>query len=209
MKFLAFCFLLLSTLSFADQYIAGVQRVTFRTGPGTDNKIIKMLPTDERVTLIEEGETWSKVKDQEGEEGYVLTRFLSKEVPAIIKFNYIKRKYEALKEKHEGLTSKSSETKSELSQVEEKLQTAQDELKKMQNEYEQLKAGSADYIGLKSRFEKVTSELESKTQRVKNLESKVNVYYIKWFLAAGGVLLLGWLIGLISRKKRNYPTLRL
>lgn len=193
----------------ASQYISGVQRITFRTGPGTDNKIIKMLASDSEIQLIEEGETWSKIKDSEGVEGYVLNRFISNEVPASVKLDYIKKQYDKLKDKKKTATEQSDELEKKLKEANKELAQIREELEKTQNEFQELKDGSTNYIELKNKYDQATLSLESKTKRVLELESQINLYYIKWFLAGGGVLLLGWIIGLISRKKKNYSSLKL
>lgn len=203
-------FVVLSANIYAKtQYISGVQKVTFRTGPGTDNKIIKMLATDGKVTLLEAGETWSKVKDGEGNEGYVLNRFLTVEVPAINKFNYIKRKHDKLLDKQKSVVAENKTLKEVVAELKTKITNLEKNLTDTNSSFEELKTGSADYIGLKNKFEKTTKKLEGKTKRVSELEGQINVHYIKWFLAGGGVLLLGWIIGLISRKKKSYSGLRL
>lgn len=190
-------------------YISGIQKVTFRTGPGTDNKIIKMLATDEKITTLEVGETWTKVKDSENREGYVLNRFVTEEVPGILKFNHIKKKYDKLKEKKSSLKSENKLLTQQISKLNNELKTVKATLSTTEESFEQLTIGSADYIGLKKKYDQTLKNYEDKKERVVQLESQINMYYIKWFLAGGGVLILGWLIGLISRKKKNYSTLRL
>lgn len=192
-----------------SQYISGVQKVTFRTGPGTDNKIIKMLPTNEKITVLENGETWTKVKDSEGNEGYVLNRFITTEVPGIIKFNYIKKKHDKLKEKQTIVLEENKMLKEQITKLNADLKATQETLATTEKSFEELKSGSANYIGLKKKYDQTVKNFESKNDRVVALESQINMYYIKWFLAGGGVLMIGWLIGLISRKKKSYSTLRL
>ena len=63
MRIAALVLVLISANVFAAKsYISGVQKVTFRSGPGKTNKIIKMIESDAAVTVLEEGEEWTKVK---------------------------------------------------------------------------------------------------------------------------------------------------
>ena len=62
-------------------------------------------------------------------------------------------------------------------------------------------------LKLKKKYEKTEELLNSQTSKVKELQTKVSTYYIFWFLAGGGVLFLGWLIGLFSRKKKRSGSL--
>ncbi len=48
-----------------------VEGLNMRKGPGTDTVVIKRLPLDSRLTLLEEGEGWYRVRDSEGDEGWV------------------------------------------------------------------------------------------------------------------------------------------
>lgn len=190
-------------------YISGVQKVTFRTGPGTDNKVLKMLETDSKVNLVEPGETWSKVEAQGGQEGYILNRFLTKEVPFVLKYKWQKAKFDKLKESTEKIKKQKSELAKQVAVLKSKLEIATQDLGSTKALYSELQVGSADYIGLKAKFESTTKSLNKQNIKVNSLESKISIYYIKWFLAGSGVLFLGWLIGLISRKKKSYSGLSL
>ncbi len=212
MKYILFiCILSVASISAIAQnrYVDGIQKVTFRTGPGTDNKIIKMVETNQKLTLIEEGEKWSKVKDSDGDEGYILNRFLTKDVPATLKYEYQKNQNKKLTEKNDELNATINKLKLELAASQTELTTTKTNLDKTQSNFTELKEGASDYIGLKERYDNTVIELEKQTERVSQLEAQVNTYYIKWFLAGGGVLFLGWLIGLISRKKKYQSGIRL
>ncbi|MFT6633626.1 MAG: SH3 domain protein [Bacteriovoracaceae bacterium] len=193
----------------ATNYITGVQKVTFRTGPGTDNKIIRMLETDSKVETMEVGETWTKVKDANGDEGFVLSRFLVKDTPYKFRYEWLKNQHEKLKEKYAEVSKRNGEYDKELTGLKTELDTAKGELSSTAQSYTELKEGSTDFIGLKKKYDSTLKNLNAQTAKVEDLESKISIYYIKWFLAGGGVLFLGWLIGLMSRKKKSYSGLSL
>lgn len=204
-KIVLFCLVLSASHVFAQKnYIKGIQKVTFRKEAGKTQKIIKMLPTESPVTIIEAGEEWTKVKDSEGVEGYVLNRFLTKDVPFSLKYKWLKGRYDKEKEKSAQLAQDLKELKTELSGTKASLKETETSLKQTSDSFEDLKSGSADYLNLKKKFERTEQLLLSQTAKVKELESKVSTIYIFWFLAGGGVLFVGWLIGLISRKKKKY-----
>lgn len=208
MKTLLAIVLLLSANAYAERnYISGVQKITFRTGPGTDNKIIKMLETHTKVELVEAKETWSKIKDADGNEGYVLNRFLTKDVPYTLRYKWLKSKHDKLQESFDKKKISYNELKTKLAETETKLKEVAETLAKVQAEYTSLKEGSADYIGLKAKYDETVKSLTEQSAKVEKLESSISVYYIKWFLAGSGVLFLGWVIGLFSRKKKSYSGL--
>ena len=192
-----------------SRYVDGLQKVTFRTGPGTDNKIIRMIETNEKVTLIEAGEKWTKVRDSEGNEGYILNRFVTNETPYIYRYQYQKSVNEKLKEKEESLSAQVKDLRAELAQIKSELSTTKENLQSTEQNFTQLQEGASDYIGLKKKYDSTVSQLKKAKERTEKLEEQVNTHYIKWFLAGGSVLFVGWLIGLISRKKKYSSSIRL
>ncbi len=193
----------------AKNYIVGTQKVTFRTGPGTDNKIIKMLVSDDTVTVLEVGETWTKVTNTDGAEGYVLNRFLTKDVPVALKYKWLRGQFEKQKNTIEALKTTKKELALKTKGLETQLSNTSTALDETKKELDELKVGSADYIGLKTKYDTTVKTLSSQTNKVETLESQISIYYIKWFLAGSGVLVLGWLLGLMSRKKKSYSGISL
>lgn len=193
-----------ATVYAETQYVAGVQKITFRTGPGIENKIIKMLETEEAVTVLEAGEEWTKIRDSEGNEGYVLSRFLDTETPYSLRFKWLKSNYDKLKEKEETVGEEKKHINQELKTIKEELESTKKTLAQTETKFEELKTGSTQYIQLKSQFEKSQEALEMQTKKIKVLEGQLSTHYIMWFLAGAGVLFLGWLIGLATRKRKSY-----
>ena len=91
------------------------------------------------------------------------------------------------------------------------LSDAKKKLEKIRNDYESLKAESAEFLALKSNFEKVSKQLTEQTQKATELEEQVSnlevSYYIKWFLAGSGVLFVGFILGFSTKRKRRQPSL--
>jgi SH3 domain protein len=204
-KLIILCVLFLSTVAFGQRsYVSSLQKVTFRTGPGTDNKIIRMIMSDEKINIVEAGEVWTKITDKSGTEGFVLNRFISKETPSSVKYTWLKSKFDKLEVKNKKMSTILKDMKVELKSSQSSLVNSEASLKEVNGSYEELKVGSAEFLTLKKKYDQAIYKLKLKTDKVKDLESTVNTHYIKWFLAGGGVLLLGWLIGLISRKKKGY-----
>ncbi len=202
--FIALGMLLASNL-WAKEYISGLQRVTFRVGPGTDNKIISMLGSDEGVKVLARGEQWSKVENKEGRVGYVMTRFLTKEVPYNLRFNWLLGQHKKLKEElaqvkdqNQSLSKEFSNTKRELASTKSNLETAE-------SSFQELKDGSSEYLTLKEKYDQSKASLTTLSNKVAVLQEKLSLYYFTWFLAGAGILLLGWMIGYFSKKrKRGY-----
>lgn len=189
--------------AYAKHYITGAQKVTFRIGPGTENKIISMLEADARVTLLEEGETWSKVKSKEGKEGFVMKRFLTTEIPYSVKYSWLVGQHNKLKAELAEIKAAKTSLDENLGQAKRELASTKQNLEATSSEYNELKTGSAEYLELKGKYEETTARLSGANHEMALLKEKLSLYYFTWFLAGAGVLLLGWLIGFFSKKKKR------
>jgi SH3 domain protein len=109
-------------------------------------------------------------------------------------------KYDDLKEKYNQLESKKKVIDANLSQ------NSQD-LNELNNAYETLKKESADFLKLKNRHQQVTADLEAEKNRSakldeENMQMKRN-RIIQWVWTGGGIMLLGFFLGLFSSSRRK------
>lgn len=195
----------------ADMYVSDSFKITLRTGPSTDNKIISMLSSGQKVELLEGGEEWTHVRiaggQMNGQEGWVLSRFLMSRVPWENQTEYLVRENGRLKEKVPLLNEKVKELNHQLREVTTTLKQqtkAHDQLKKTHTE---LQEGSAEYLKLKETYEVTNSALKQAQQNVTQLseenKSLKSMLVIKWFLTGALVLLFGLMIGLVIGQKQK------
>jgi SH3 domain protein len=89
--------------------------------------------------------------------------------------------------------------------------TNQQQLAKIQDDYDALKAEAAEFLTLKTNYERAASELAEQTEKAKQLEEQLSSLemntYIKWFLAGSGVLIIGFIIGFSTKRQRRRPAL--
>jgi SH3 domain protein len=184
-------------------YITNLQRVTLRSGPSTDNKIINMVFSGDKLQLIKRGPEWSQVKaNSTGQIGWVLNRFLTQEVPKEIILQRVTKRRDILAESNKKLKAELKETKEKLALTQTTLTEKEKLLSESQTKYAELEKGSAQYLTLKENFEKSSALLGKMGAQNQKLKSEMNQKYIYWFLGGAGVLLIGFLIGMTSRKKR-------
>ena len=194
-----------------NMYVTDVLRLTLRTGQSTEHKIIAVIESGQRVEILESGEEWSSVRLADGKEGWVLSRYLTPRETFNIK---LKR----LEDKHKNLMAQSAsllEENTKLNSENKKLKTASGQnekaLNKIQRDFESLKSESAEFIKLKTKYEKTSKELNNKSQRLAEVEeqiSRLQLYHaIKWFLVGAGVLLLGFIIGFSTKRQRRRSSL--
>ena len=93
--------ILISTLpaQAESMYVTDVLKVTLRTGPSTDNKIIKMVESGQKIAVIEPGQEWSLVRLDDGNEGWILNRYMISDETNKIKLVKLESKHSKLKAK--------------------------------------------------------------------------------------------------------------
>ena len=179
--------------SFAeDIYVSGVTKITMRTGAGVENKIIDILTTGDKLELLEYKRDWSLVKTDQGKTGWVLSRFLTQEVPDL----YI---VENLKKDNEDLILKLGTVEAENKVLAEKNKTF-DEIKE---KYDKLKQESAEFLKLEADYNKIREQFAAKKEQIEMLEKNLDKEQKLWFLTGAGVFVFGLLLGLVTRKKKR------
>ena len=188
-------------------YIHEILKITLRTGPGTDHKILSMIESGQSVNVIEQGEEWSKVSISSGKEGWVLNRFLTNNIPTAMQLRELKNEHEKLTEKYQALVEKNDVYKTENANLEAELSDLKNQFESMSKTYETLKKGSTDFFNLKSNYEKSAKQLEEQTNTMEILKEKLKQKYLSFFAFGAGVLLLGIIIGVIFKSGRKQSSL--
>ncbi|NOY13410.1 MAG: TIGR04211 family SH3 domain-containing protein, partial [Deltaproteobacteria bacterium] len=99
-------------------------------------------------------------------------------------------------------------SQSEIEQLTNDLKQTRQQLAKVRHDYEQLQKRSENVINLTTERDQLREENARTINELTVLREENKGFHrsnmIQWFLAGGGVFLIGWLIGKISRKKRGY-----
>jgi len=200
------------------RYVSDQLVITLRQGKGTDYKILKTLKTGTPVQVLEDGDTYLKVRTADGTEGYVLTQYISNDPPKALLVNELKRDNIELKNTKDNLQSQLEEAQAkyvrEFSQLNKKaaavsqdLQQAQEREAVITEKYNTLVTESENIVQTtkeRDELRKANTKLQAEVKELRAENKKISdSRMIKWFLAGGGVFLLGWLIGKISRKRRS------
>jgi len=192
-------------------YVTDVLKLTLRSGPSTEHKILAVVESGQQIELLEPGEDWSLVRIASGKEGYVLTRYLMPDPTHNVRLEQLQTKHKALMLQAATLLEENTSLKKEDRQLKSTLGSNDKTLKKLRVDYEKLKAGSAEYIELKEKYKTASGQLAEQTKRAETLDEELRSIeinqYIKWFLAGSGVLLVGFIVGFSARKGRRRPSL--
>lgn len=197
-------------------YVSDQLVVTLRRGNSTEYKILKTLRTGTSMEVLErtEGDNYVKVRLENGEEGYVLGQYLTAETPKTIIISRLENQLGKIREQLAQAKAKLAESSQEegaltgsISELNQALANTKEELRAVTEKYNTLRKDSAEVVAitnerdlLKETNEKLAAEVQSLTAENSDL---LRTGAIRWFLAGGGVLFLGWLIGKASRKKMS------
>jgi SH3 domain protein len=197
-------------------YVSDQLVVTLRRGNSTEYKILKTLRTGTPMEVLErtEGDNYVKVRLENGEEGYVLGQYLTAETPKTIIISRLENQLGKIREQLAQAKAKLAESSQEegaltgsISELNRALANTKEELRAVTEKYNTLRKDSAEVVAitnerdlLKETNEKLAAEVQALTAENSDL---LRTGAIRWFLAGGGVLFLGWLIGKASRKKMS------
>jgi SH3 domain protein len=206
------CLVLFSTPVLAEnKYISDTVKVTMRTGPGNDRKIISLLSIGTKVEVVQPGDEWTLVRLDNAKEGWVINRFLTDKIPSDIELKILKSKYEALRASASEMQEKNSLLKAENEKLTTEFAESRKKLQNTTNNYEALKTESKEFLELQSKFKAASSKLAEQTKKAEKFEDELTKLLwnqnIKWFLSGAGVLILGFIIGFSAKRQRRRSSL--
>lgn len=209
LSFMPISSLLLPTIeaSAASRYVKPSAEVVVRRGAGNEYKIIGMVKDGDAVELLNEGDSHALVRLADGKEGWMLKRFLSVEPPLSTIVESLRVENEKLKQAEMEKNRQFEEVSESLARTESHLQSTLSERDQILADYQSLQADTADVVKIKEDMLRTKEENEVLVQEMASLEVENNTLNkdksINWFLAGGGVLLVGMSIGRLSGKSRK------
>lgn len=204
---------MLSATSWAENvYVSENIRLTVRMEPGNDKKIVSILTSGDQVNVLQSGNEWTKIRIADDKEGWVLSRFLSTQIPSSLALKELEKKYADLVAQS-GMPQGDARR---LQEENEKLIAAQQncsqEFQSLNDSYQALQKDSQEVVKLRADYKGALSKVSEQGKKLELLEAEVGKatfdQNFKWFLAGGGMLLAGFLIGVITRRKRSYSLIR-
>ncbi len=197
----------ISSGALAAYYVAPRSEVPVRRGPGNEYKIIAIIKDGTKVELLEEGGKWAKVLLKNGKEGWILRRYLTTKKPLTKIVTAQQQQIQLLNSEKNKLIANLDEAQKKYKQCQEELKTCIDERNAIQKDYQALVTDASNVVELRKALTETTTELNKLKQDFTTLEQEnlhlKNNERIKWFLAGGGVLLIGWVLGMIMAKSRQ------
>jgi SH3 domain protein len=226
-----FALVLLTSYSIAlpaaaeTRYVGDQLIITMRQGKSTKHKIIKTLKTGTPLEVLEEDESYFKVRTSDGVVGYVLRQYVSSSPPKTQRIEELEILNSSLQKKISTLENAKGDLEMQLKTIQENYQqefsgltTKSSDLEQnleqalinerfMAEKYDTLLSQTENVVEIAAERDKLSQQNTKLAAEVKTLLKKNDTLsdsrMIKWFLAGGGVFFFGWLIGKISRKKRS------
>jgi len=193
-------------------YVSDILKLTVRAGKGQDYKIISVIQSGQTVDVLQPEDKWALVRLNDGKEGWVLTRYLTRKITNNVKLQWLQKKHKTLTVQAATLLEENTKLKKKKKELDFMLNKADKSVEELNKSYDTLKTESADYIKLKSKHTKAASQLAEYAEKSELLEKELTKLEfkrtIRWFLAGAGVLLLGFLIGFGTKRQRRRTTLR-
>ncbi len=159
-------------------YVGDEIKLTLRSGPGTDRKILEIVSTGAKMDILEDGEEWVHVRLSNGKEGWVLKRYLSKAKPSRLILEELQRKHSRLSTTSDELTQSNEDLKAANSKIQASLQEKTKALEDLTRSYDDLK-----------------QDADASTFQMRK--------YLIFFFSGAGILFIGILLGLVMKRQRR------
>jgi len=194
-----------------SMYVSEIIEITLRTGPGIDHKVIAMIKSGEILKILEPGTEWTHVRLASEKEGYVLSRFLTTKKPNEMLLRELKDKYQVLENKADRLREENKKQQEENRSLQSEFEQKEQLLGRVTESYEKLRKESAEFLNLRSNYKNISSNLNEQAQRADQMEEALTKLQkrqiFRWVLAGAGILLVGFLIGMSSKRQRRRSSL--
>jgi SH3 domain protein len=211
------CLLLtVTTASGETKYVTDVFEVMIRTGPNLTNKILAMPKSGTPIEILESPDEqriddWVKVRFGDDKEGWMLSQFLIPGPPKKDVIARLESDNRTLKQRAKTLAEENVQLKKERKELGTALTQQTTEGTTLKDSYETLKRESKDFLALKAAYDKASQELKTKTKQVGELQQDVeglrNSQTLRWFVAGASIILVGFIIGYVSRRPKRRSSL--
>ncbi len=191
----------------AQWHVKPSSEVPIRRGQGTEYKIVTVVTSGTRVSLVGVDGDWANVQLANGKEGWILKRYLSDQQP-------LQDQILGLEQNKKQLADDLVETDAHLtellqvhSQTEQDLTVCVSERTTVNDDYQRLQQETADVVQTKSKLTATEKQLGTMSGRLNDLQLEntelQKTTSLIWFLAGAGVLFTGLLIGFLFGKRNK------
>jgi len=210
---IAFVFLCIPSTALAKYlYVIPTAEIAVRSGKGNEYRVVAVIINGSRVQLLKEDGDWAMIRTSNNKKGWMPKRYLSASPPMKDVVASLQVERNQLKKQTTKISEQLDEASKARNQYEQELKACILDRDQFRKSYDSLKEDAAGVLN----FKKALSETAEELQEIKhkyNIAEQENEHLrdnsrIKWFLAGGGILIVGWIIGLITtRGRKRRPSL--
>jgi SH3 domain protein len=190
------------------RYVTDSIRMDTRRGPSNQHRIVRMVPTGTQLTVLEDRDGWSRVRlpGESGEEAWILTRFLRDDPPPRQELADARKRIAAFDEEQRVTVEELAQTRTALESLQVERDQLASEFESTHAELEDIKRTAATAVTIRDENRSLKTELASLRQSHESLTREFQLMRASrerdWFIAGGGVLFAGIVLGLVIPKIR-------
>jgi len=213
---------LLATAGLAQaetRYVTDQLEATLRTGESLTHRIIRMVESGTALEVLGTNAKsgYSRVRTEDGREGFILTRQLMDEAPPRERVIQLEAKLKELQQAPDQLSAKLAALQDEYSTLERNHAKLESVKRDLEAELIAVKRAAADPLAIAEERNALRKQVVDLTRQVEELKAQnaeaSNDQAQRWFMIGGGVAFGGLLLGLIlphlrlRRQRSSWSTL--
>ena len=219
-KFLLTALLATTGLAQAEtRYVTDQLEATLRTGESVTHRIIRMVDSGTALEVLGTNPKsgYSRVRTEDGREGFILTRQLMDEAPPRERVIQLEAKLKELQQAPEQLSAKLAALQDEYGALERSHAKLESVKRDLEAELIAVKRAAADPLAIAEERNALRKQVADLTRQVEELKAQnaeaANDQAQRWFMIGGGVAFGGLLLGLIlphlrlRRQRSSWSTL--
>lgn len=188
------------------RYVKENFKISVRANPSERAEAWGTLTAGDQVTVTKQSGGWSYVKSPRIE-GWVSTALLVDNQPAVAILDQVKAENETLKEENSRVLAELERLQNENHNLKQILDSSNDQAQACITLMQKTGNDLTSLVTIKEDYDKLQQDMNGKTKRLESLEksaSKDEIYtYLRWFFSGAAVLVIGFLIGVITKKSNN------
>lgn len=191
------------TLFVIDQLVISV-----RKAPADNAAPLESLRSGQKVQILADEGRFFKVQLGDGRQGYVLKQYLTAEAPRATQLAKLEQERDALRTQLAAAEEQAKAAAALPAAGDGELQQTRQELAEAKAQLAGVPQNDEKLLLLRRELEQSRSETARLEAEVTALKEEDSLRFasgmIPWFLAGGGVLLVGWMMGRSARQKRRF-----
>jgi SH3 domain protein len=201
--------LLATTLSARTMYVSDIFEIVVRSEKNSESgrNIIKLLPTGTAVEVTNMDDSWATIQLSDGRTGYTLKRYLISRLPYKLLAEQLQGEVEEQRQRLVTLTEQLTALQEEHHRLRESSSGQGSQLTDITKKYEQLRQDATQFLQLKAEYTHLQQVHKQNQQQLTELQNSHLVLKksrnLSWFLSGAGVMLTGWVIGMITERFRG------